>query len=302
VIQREEDGVNITEFHTPVGSVRRTSGHSATLRSHGMGGRVQENLFKGPADYRVWEWVMEHTYWEPTYDEFLAYDDSIGDEGLPMVQVGDAPLHWFLLHGAGYKDGYYQLQDYPREVEHLLAVMTEVERARHWPVLANSPARLLLHGVHHSSAFTPPPVYEKYILPYYQELMPILHASDKSVTLHADNDTLLIAELIERAGYDMVECFVTAPMVPMTLERAREIWGTRVIIFGGLPSLLLAPSVREEEFREYVQHLFDVVAPGDAFMLAVADNVMPDSVIERVAWVSDVVEERGWYPIRQRAG
>ncbi|MBA7687854.1 hypothetical protein ES703_96327 [subsurface metagenome] len=46
-----------------------------------------------------------------------------------------------------------------------------------------------------------------------------------------------------------------------------------------------------------MRRLFKEIAPGDAFILGVADNVMPDSLIERVAWVTELIEERGWYPI-----
>ncbi len=300
VERRLEDGLEVLSYHTPVGSVRQVSHSSETLRGLDMGGRVMEPLLKGPDDYAVWEWVTEHTYWDATYDAYRAYDAEIGEDGLPMVSAGDAPFHWFLLDGAGYEDGYLQLQDYRREVEHLLAVMTEVERDRLWPVLEASPARLLLHGVHHSSSYTPPRMYERYILPYYQAFNPRMQSAGKAVALHADNDTSRIATLIEQAGYDMVECFVTAPMVPFTLKQARETWGTRVIIWGGLPSLLLSPSVPEDEFRAEVHHVLDVVAPGDAFILGVADNVMPDSLIERVAWVSDLLEERGRYPVVPR--
>ena len=296
--RREEDGLDILSYHTPVGTVRQVSHGSETLRGLAMGGRVKEPLLKGPDDYRVWEWVMEHTVWEPDYGGYRAYDEEIGEEGLPMVSAGDAPFHWFLLMGAGYEDGYLQLQDHRREVEHLLQVITEIERDRLWPVLEASPARLFLHGAHHSSTFTPPSIYTRYILPYYQELNPRMQAAGKSVAFHADNDTSRIADLIEQAGYDMVECFVTAPMVPFTLEQAREVWGTRVIIWGGLPSLMLSPSVPEDEFRAEVHHILDAVAPGDAFILGVADNVMPDSLIERIAWVSQVVRERGIYPIQ----
>jgi hypothetical protein len=116
--------------------------------------------------------------------------------------------------------------------------------------------------------------------------------------MHADNDTSAILEFIEEAGWDMVECFVTAPMVPLTLERAREVWGNRVIIWGGLPSLLMAPSISEEEFRAYMRHLLKVIAPGDAFILGIADNAMPDSVIDRVAWVTEFLAEHGEYPLR----
>jgi uroporphyrinogen-III decarboxylase len=214
-----------------------------------------------------------------------------------MVGIGDAPFHEFLLRGVGYGNGYFHLADHTQAVEHLLTVMTQVQRERLWPVVAHSPARLFLHGVHHSSAFTPPPMYEKYVLPYYREFIPLLHENGKQVAMHADNDTSLILELLEQAGYDMLECFVTAPMVPLTLEQARKTLGNRVILYGGLPSLLFSPSVSEDEFRAYVHQVFDTIAPGDAIILGVADNVMPDSLIERVAYVQSVVEERGSYPI-----
>jgi hypothetical protein len=130
--------------------------------------------------------------------------------------------------------------------------------------------------------------------------MPLLHEHGIKIAMHADNDTSLILELLEQAGYDMLECFVTSPMVPLTLEQARKTLGNRVILYGCLPSLLFAPSVPEDEFRAYVHHALDVLAPGDAVILGVADNVMPDSVIDRVAYVQQVVEERASYPIQSR--
>jgi hypothetical protein len=56
--------------------------------------------------------------------------------------------------------------------------------------------------------------------------------------------------------------------------------------------------VSEADFRAYVDEMFRIIAPGDAFILGAADNVMPDSLIERVQWLTEVVEERGQYPIR----
>jgi len=297
VIVRTEGGKRITEYHTPVGSVQQVMHYSEDLDAAGLPGRVEAFPLKTPADYAVWEYVVEHTHYEPAYDAYAAYDAEIGDEGLPMVGVGDVPFHTWAQTLAGYENAYYHLVDFTKEVEHLLAVMAEVEQARLWPVIAASPAKLVLHGVHLSTQFTPPAMFEKYIIPYYEKVMPMVHDAGISVAMHADNDTSAIVEQIERAGWDMVECFVTAPMVPLTLERAREVWGTRVIIYGGLPSLLMAPSVAEDEFRAYMHQLLKTIAPGDAFILGVADNVMPDSVIERVAWVSELLENKGYYPI-----
>jgi len=289
IVTREEGGCRITEYHTPVGMVRQVMGFSETLTRQGLPGRVQEYPLKEPKDYAVWEWIVEHTNWVPAYDAYKAYDAEIGEDGLPMISVGDVPLHDFLERLAGYEYGFYHLADYSREVEHLLALMAEVQRERMWPVVANCPARLLLHGLHLSSQFTPPRLFEKYILPYYEQFMPLLHDKGISVAMHADNDTSRILDLIDRAGWDMVECFVSAPMAPVTLEQARAVWGNRIIIWGGVPSTLLSPNVPEDEFRTYMHQLLDTISREDAFILGVSDNVMPDSLIDRIAWISDIV-------------
>ena len=297
LVERTEGGKQILEYHTPVGMVRRVTAYAEELDRDGLPGRMEEYPLKKAEDYAVWEWIVQHTRWVPKYEDYVAYDAEIGTDGLPMVSVGDVPLHHWMLDLAGYDDAFFHLVDYTREVESLLQVMWEVERERKWPVIAESPAKLVLHGVHLSSQFTPPNLFDKYALPYYDELMPLLHGNGISVAMHADNDTSLIMDQIERAGWDMLECFVTAPMVPLTLERARKVWGNRIILWGCIPSLLLSPSVSEDDFRTYIKEMFRTLAPGDAVILGLADNVMPNSPIERVAWISDYVEEHGDYPL-----
>ena len=47
-----------------------------------------------------------------------------------------------------------------------------------------------------------------------------------------------------------------------------------------------------------MRDVFRIIAPGDAFILGVADNVMPTSLIERVERVSELVEQYGSYPVQ----
>ena len=46
-----------------------------------------------------------------------------------------------------------------------------------------------------------------------------------------------------------------------------------------------------------MQEIFNAVAPGDRFILGIADNVMPTSLMSRVRRIGELVEERGTYPI-----
>jgi hypothetical protein len=294
-----DDGLNTTtDFITPKGTVRFVQSMSAEEARLGLEGRItKEHPLKRAEDYEIWTYVVENTVFVPTYEQYEAYDREVGDDGLPMVPAGDCPFHYWLKELAGYEEGYLHLMDFRDRVEALLKLMAEKDREL-WSVVAQSPARLILHGLHLSSQLTPPHYFDRYITPYYQEFTRLLHAHGKSLTMHADNDTSAILRSIREAGFDMVECFVTAPMVKVTLEDARKAWGTSVIIWGGVPAVVLEPSFPEEQFRAYMRRLFRAIAPGDAFILGVADNAMPTSVLSRIEAITDMVEKDGQYPIR----
>ena len=61
--------------------------------------------------------------------------------------------------------------------------------------------------------------------------------------------------------------------------------------------MILGDPVSDAEFEATMLDLFRVIAPGDAFILGVADNVMPESKIERVARITEMVEACGACPL-----
>lgn len=288
----------LIEYVTPVGTVTSRLRGTERLRQQGIQDREMEFLLKRREDYPIVEYLVEHTFYVPAYDEYERYDKEVGEDGYPMVNCGDCPMHYWMRALAGYDQAYYHLNDYPQTVERLVGVLTDCFRERLWKHLIESPARLLMHGHHLSSQMTPPWLFEKFILPYYQELTPRTKAAGKVVALHADNDTRLILAQIERAGFGMVECFATSPLVPTTLAEARAAWGDRVIIFGGVPSTILEAPYTDEQFEHYMDDLFRTIAPGKAFILGIADNAMPGSQIERIERITRMVQQRGVYPIR----
>ncbi|MBN1458534.1 MAG: hypothetical protein JXA57_03295, partial [Armatimonadetes bacterium] len=206
------------------------------------------------------------------------------------------PVGTVLREYIGWNRAYYELHDNLAAVERLRAAVGELIRER-VRLAAQSPARLFLLGAHFDSQMTSPPLFREYFLPECQEYSEMLHAAGKQMTCHADSDASLLLELIEEAGYDMAECFVTAPMVKCTLAQARETWGKRVIIWGGIPSSILCEPYDDDYFDTYMRDVFRTIAPGDAFILGVADNVMPEAKIERVERVSEMLESWGDYPI-----
>jgi uroporphyrinogen-III decarboxylase len=298
-IETEETGAErITRYITPVGTVYTREQHSPELARGGIATRQQRtHLIQGPDDYPVVEYMIEHTAIIPTYDEYLAYEAEVGEEGLPLVSIGADPMYRILRELIGFNDAFYHLRDHPDRFDRLLGVLRD-QAAVIQQVTLDSPARLILHGEHFDSQMTPPYLFAQYMVPHFRPFAERLHERDKLLVCHADADLSLLLDLIVEAGFDMAECFVTTPMVPLTLAEARAAWGTDVIIWGGIPSVLLCEPVRDAEFEAYMQQLFRTIAPGDAFILGVADNVMAEAKLARLERVSEMVQELGHLPIR----
>jgi uroporphyrinogen-III decarboxylase len=290
-----------TEYRTPVGTVSTLFRGSDSLRQKGIQDLEVEFMLKRREDYTVVQYILENTEVLPAYEDYAQYEDEIGERGYPMVHCGDCPFHHWMRALAGYENAYFHLHDFPAEVEQLLTVMTQRDREIVWKTITESPAKLILHGVHYSSQMTPPSLFTEYITPYYQELSALLRAHGQTLTLHGDNDTRHILTHIEQAGFGMVECFATHPLVETTLGEARRAWGNRVIIWGGVPSVILEDPYSDEQFEAYMQEVFQTIAPGDAFILGVADNVMPEAKIDRIRRITEMVEQHGAYPIKADA-
>ncbi|MGC9349962.1 MAG: uroporphyrinogen decarboxylase family protein, partial [Anaerolineae bacterium] len=237
-----------------------------------------------------------HTRVIPTYEAYLAYEAEIGDEGVLLVGMGPDPMYRIIQDLVGYNNVFYHLHDDRDRVLHLYEVLKE-HTAEIQQVVLDSPARLILHGEHFDAQFTPPYLFKAYMLPYFQPFAEALHDRGKVLSCHADANASNLLDLIKESGFDMAECFVTHPMVPLTLAEARTALDDDVIIWGGVPSVVLCDPVTDQEFEAYMLDLLRTIAPGNAFILGVADNVMAETKFERIEHISAWVEAYGSCPI-----
>ncbi|MFW6146232.1 MAG: uroporphyrinogen decarboxylase family protein [Planctomycetota bacterium] len=286
VVDRRESNLKVTEYRTPVGTVRQVMQFSDELTRHGLPGHVIEYPLKTADDYTVWTYIAEHTYWDPAFDAYEAYDRDIGDDGLPMTPIGDVPFHQFVRELAGYDHAFFHLVDYPDHVDALLKTLTDVFAERLLPLVLKSPAALLLHGGHLSTQYTPPPLFEKYILPHCERFFGDIHAAGKFLTMHADNDTSAILPQLRAGGWDLMECFATAPLVPVTLADAFDAWGDDVAIWGGVPSSILGPECPQRDFEAHLDTILETIDGHPRIILGISDNLMPGAWIERVERIS----------------
>lgn len=308
-ISDEKKGLEVTTHYvTPKGTVTVRERSS----QEGFALQIVDHMIKGVDDYPIMEYLVEHLEFIPTYEEYLDYEEEIGKDGVPLARAGlwppgntgrsigtHCPMHLILKDFLGYENGYLHLLcRYPRQVRHLLEVLTEKSEEMQEVVL-QSPARLIYHGAHFDRQMTPPAIFKQYFTPYFRDFAKKLHSLGKKLVCHLDAETKGLFELVAEAGFDLVESFTTVPLVQhTTVAEARKKWGDRIVIWGGIPSVILEPSYERKKFEQYMFDLFRAIAPGDHFILGIGDNLMPTSDFSRVIQISEMVQDLGKYPIK----
>lgn len=254
----------------------------------GMGGHLSEYYLKSAADYDAMIAAWEGMRWEFHPDAFAALDRETGVDGLPILVMNTSPIHHIMLAYTGYEAFYLHYVDFPDRAEALVRVM-ERRYEEFWRAVTETPAELLLHGAHWSTAMTPRPIFRRFFLPYFQRFTEFMHGAGKQCAFHGDSDLSgLLPEVLE-TGVDVVDCFATAPLVPLTLAEARRVWGDRVVIWGGVPSTVLLPSCPRAEFKAWLKGFLADIADGRAVIAAVSDNLMPGSEWERLVELAEGV-------------
>ena len=80
----EEKGFLREIWKTPIGSLKR----SHKFLNNGLVLAIDEYPIKNVDDFKVFEYLMEHVEYKPTYSAYSNYDKEIGQNGLPMVILG----------------------------------------------------------------------------------------------------------------------------------------------------------------------------------------------------------------------
>ena len=294
---RKRGGETLTEYITPVGAVSTRHLLTPELEAQGVQGREIEHLIKTKEDYGPVLFMLENTKIRPTYQEFLRYEEEIGEDGIAMAVTGSCPAHCIMREYTGYQNFYYELHDHPREIEELLQALTaqgeEIQR-----LAAESPALIVRHDGNYDAQLTPPPIYQKYFLPFHRSFAEKLHAKGKFFCTHTDGHNDGLMGLILESGFDIAEAFTPPPMTNIGIAEAREVWGDKITIWGGIASTMLSERVPDEAFEEHMRTIFREAAPGDHFILGTGDNVPTDATLERVERITEMVEIWGKYPLR----
>ena len=308
-------GADVMERHVPT---VRTVEHSSVVRRMEREGDLEHVVYETPVgclieerrwapwfsnhvtkfplvtaeDVKTWQYITEHTYFEEDFATFRERERLISDDGIPTSSGPLSPMVNFLEELCGVENTYYLLMDSPAVVESCLQAMHESYKQM-YKLLAEGPSLAIFDYEDTSSTIISPSLYGKYCAPYLDEYAKICHDAGKLYITHMCGKLSAFNDQIRLGQMDGVDSVCPPTTGDLWAHEARQAWGDRKIILGGLePAALVCMSVAET--RAYVTRVLDQMPAFGGFILSTGDATANGTPLENLRAIAEVVAEYPW--------
>jgi len=179
--------------------------------------------------------------------------------------------------------------DYKDEVDSLINLYFQ-KFLEGYKILADGPADVIATGDNMDGVMINPEIFKEYAIPFYQEVKKITASKGKIFEGHWCGRTQNLLDLVPGCGLDVVEAIVTKPMADIELKDALDKLQGKVVLQGGIPSVLVCEEgATEEEFKKYIDDIILPLKGRKGFILGMSDNVPPNADFSRVEAVAKLI-------------
>lgn len=261
---------------TPAGNLKEVTRH----------GYHTEYPVKTLSDIRIMEYILEDTELEFDLNAFEVAEREFGERGVVQSFYSRSPLQTLIISYMGFENTIYALNDYPDKVRDFLRAI-EKHEDKIYEVVLNSPLKILNFGENIDANVNSPSLFEEYLIPYYKKRINQVHQKGKFCHIHMDGSLKPLLPLINKAGFDGIEAATPLPQGDVTLEELKDALG-KTILIDGIPAILFLPQYSYENLEEFTIKALEMFSPN--LILGVSDEVPPTADIEKVKFVSKIVE------------
>jgi len=280
----------ITTYHCSDGNIRTKVRYNQKVLESGVTLPViTEHAIKEHDDYLRCAEIFSRVKIRPVPDQFLPYRNRVGDAGLPVAYLSLAcgPMQHILRDLREYQPFIFDMYDIPD----LIAEMCEPLGSLYDDMLNTfviSEGQVGLFGGNYDDTLTYRPFFDEYILPWLSKAAEQFHAAGKYLLTHTDGENEALNESYLQGRFDIADSVCPAPMTKLTLEEYREIYGTGITIWGGIPSVItLASSCPYDDFKAYIDRIFESCRPYNNLIFSIADTTPADADFGRIEYIRD---------------
>jgi 5-methyltetrahydrofolate--homocysteine methyltransferase len=147
---------------------------------------------------------------------------------------------------------------------------------------------------------TYPALYEEHFLPWCHKAADRLSPEGIFLVTHTDGENQGLMDLVAESRMDVADAVTPYPMTKVRIEEYYDRWCRpgHLAIHGGIPEmLLLEDSSTREDLKDYMDHLFKVIAPGTRFVASIGDTTPPNADFDRLIYIGERIEKEGSLPL-----
>ncbi|HME51579.1 MAG TPA: hypothetical protein VKM55_05135 [Candidatus Lokiarchaeia archaeon] len=237
--------------------------------------------------YYIKNSYVEHYFNETMYNIYLEVNEG------RCVSCGGpwrSPYNKCIVELAGTKNTMLLMKRYPQEFDDFCEELARINFEVIMPVELASPVEFMSFGDNVDGMNNPPPVYEKYILPYFQQAADMCKKAGKFTFAHYDGHLKDLLPYLsnDQFPFDGIEAPTIKPQGDVTLEEFRRALGDRIIVLDGIPSTIFLSQFTDEQFVDLVQSVLNAFSPN--IILGVSDEYSPNGLFKRMQMVAGIVE------------
>ena len=208
---------------TPAGTLQRVT----------RNGWHYEDWIKTPRDYKIRQWIVEHTEILPQYDAFEAADAAVGNRGMVALMGAGAwaartPAMSINVDWAGTQQFCLDLAQGVEELFDLYEAQKKqfMEMTR---LIAEGPGRFVKWPENLTISMLGPRRYADLLMPVYEAAAPLLTAAGKRIMVHYDGALHVIADQIAKAPFHIIDSLNEPPEGDMMFDECRRVWPDKVL-------------------------------------------------------------------------
>jgi hypothetical protein len=272
----------ITIYKTPLGTLSQT-----IVIGGGLGGHYTEFPIKTIKDLKVMRYIMEHTDCLFLEENFEKANEILGKRGVVSTYLYSSPYQRLIKTTIGFTQTTILLKRNLKDIEDFMMFLDKWDD-KMFELIVKSPLKIVNFGENIDANLSPPPVFEKYLLPYYQKRVKQLKRVGIFTHIHIDGSFKDLLPYFEDLPFDGLEALTPHPQGDVTLEELSRYIGDKILL-DGIPLILFLPQYSYDFVEEYTRKVLDLFSPN--LILGVSDELSPNGDITKLERIRDIINK-----------
>ena len=249
--------------------------------------RTVKFAVKGPDDLRKLRWLLQHTTYSFSAENFQRGSEFMGNRGEPQFWLPKSPYQALAQQWMKLEDFIYALADYPGGVEETMRAIDDSYDQLYGEIIASGLVRIVNFGENIHAQLLSPRYFERYLIPFYEKRSGVLRDVGIYTHVHIDGYFRPLLKYLKHLPFDGYEALTPLPQGDVTLEEIKDHIGDKVLL-DGIPAVFFLPTYSREVLMESVEQIVALFHPR--LVLGVSDEVpqgAEEEAIERVRMIAE---------------